>query len=318
MISFPEGFKGSVEFKEGFCTLFDIDDLNDVIEVLIDVNDERSAREVQKFYSCSICLIQQFLIASEYLSKNQSAHFQSFFSEIKFISVDSITVSYRYKDTTRSMATPSVLDSYVDQSKKKFFILRKYEGSPMRHIDTMTNFLIQNEKNRLKVSQYIWNLFKTYQDHGIEYLIQLGENYQESELTKWIIRAPDPLVVIQEKTVEPESVNIPGELIQNVKDQATKSMQKLNEITRHQSDRPSGLTCFPQNARSTASSAVVENDTVHVSSTRESIPTPTTTQSQITTSNRNPTDPKQETNDHEKQSSADQAVAGEILKMLLT
>jgi hypothetical protein len=61
----------------------------------------------------------------------------------------------------------------------------------------MVNYLIQDQHNRLKLSNHIQRLLKTYQDEGLDGLNKRRENLPEQQLPKWII----PRIVKKESIV---------------------------------------------------------------------------------------------------------------------
>jgi hypothetical protein len=198
IIKLSSDCKCSNEFKQQFCSLFNIEDLGDVIQNVISVENEQQSEGLLDFYSNSIDLIQYFLLNNRYISETRLNYLQTIFSEMEFISVDSICLSHRYKENIlRKLPSSSVLDSYIDESTRKFYILKKYEKSESRSIYTMVNYLIQDQHNRLKLSDHIQHLLKTYQDEGLDGLNKRRENLPEQQLPKWII----PRIVKKESIV---------------------------------------------------------------------------------------------------------------------
>ncbi len=246
--------KRSNEFKQQFCTLFNIDDLSDVIQNVIDVENEQQSEGILEFYSNSIDFIQYFLLTNRYISETQSNHLQTIFSEMTFVSVDSIYLSYRYKENVRrKLASSSLLDSYIDESTRKFYILKKYEKSESRFIYTMVNYLVQDEANRLKLSHYIQTLLRIYQDEGLDGLNKRRENLPEQQLPKWII----PRVIKKEPSVSSsdedededevtnDSVSIPKELLEEIINEPDRRLLKQNANMPVDPNQPKTLTCFP-------------------------------------------------------------------------
>ncbi|CAF4848454.1 unnamed protein product [Rotaria sp. Silwood1] len=251
IINISDDLKHSNEFKQQFCSLFNIEDLSDVIQVVIDVENEQSAKELLDFYSHSIDLIQHYLFTNQYISENRSNHLQSILSQMSFISVESIRLSYRHKENiTRTSPLSSVLDSYIDESTRKFYILHKYEKSENRHIDTMVNYLIQDETNRLKLSKYIQNLFKIYQDNGLDGLNKQRENLPEQQLSKWIIpqiikEEPIALTEDEDEVNSNESIIIPSEMLENLLNEPAWKLPNANPNVPRDPNQSKMLTCFP-------------------------------------------------------------------------
>lgn len=171
---------------------------------------------------------------------------------MKFISVDSICLSYRYKENlTRNLASSFVLDSYIDESTRKFYILKKHENSESRYIQTMVNYLLHDQDNRLKLSYHIQNLLKIYQDDGLDGLNKKRENLPEQQLPKWVI----PRVIKKELIVSSldedqdevcnEPVSIPKELLEEMLNEPDWRLLKQNINRPVDPNQPKVLTCFP-------------------------------------------------------------------------
>ena len=248
----------SSEFKQRFCSLFNIEDLADVIDVLVTVDNEQPAIELLDFYSYAIDLIQHVLINNENLSETRSSHLQSIFSDMKFVSVDCIRLSYQFKKNDIRKASPSSnFDSYIDESTRKFYILQSYEKNDGRHIDTMVNYLIQDVSARLRLSKFIQKLFKVYQVDGIEGLIKQHEGLPEQKESKWVI----PRIIQKESDsssteekadeVDDEIIIVPPELLAAVKNEP--ALQKPFTNTMPDPDQPKSLTCFPPQAGAVSS-----------------------------------------------------------------
>jgi hypothetical protein len=241
----------SDDFKQQFCTLFNIEDLADVINVLVDIDNAQPAMELLDFYSYSIELIQQFLLLNKFITETRSSHLQSVFSDMEFVSVDRIRLSYQYREK-RKASSSSVLDSYIEESTRKFYVLQKYET---RHIDTMVNYLTVDESARLKLSQYIRSLFKTYQDEGIQGLIKLQQDTPEQRISKWII----PKVIKKESSpssteeneeenkLNDEPIIIPLEMLEAMKNEPGWQPKPSRNVT-IDPDQPKPLLSFPQSA----------------------------------------------------------------------
>jgi hypothetical protein len=255
---FIDDLIGSFEFKQRFCSLFNIEDLADVIKVLVDVDNEQPAIELIDFYSQSIDLIQHFLLIHEFLSETRSCHLQLVFSNMDFISVDSIRLSYRYQENiVRKMSSSLLLDSYIDESTRKFYILRKYEKYDSRHIDTMVNYMIADESARLKVSQYIRNLFKIYQDEGLQGLTKQRQDLSEQKVPKWVIpqiakKESIPSSSSEEEdeddTVSNEPITIPPEMLEAMKNEPGWQLPKSNINIMTDPNQSTSLTCYPPKA----------------------------------------------------------------------
>ena len=105
---FLDNLIGFDQFKQQFCSLFNIEDLVDVIKTLVDVDNAQPAMELLNFYSHAIELIQQFLLHNTFITESRSSHLQSIFAGLEFISVDCIRLSYQYREKQK-VSSSSVL-----------------------------------------------------------------------------------------------------------------------------------------------------------------------------------------------------------------
>ena len=250
------------DFKHKFCSLFNIKDLETVIQVFIDVKDTRPSDDLFQFYHHSIDLIQYYLLRHGFMSEDRSNYLQSILSEISFISVDSISLTYEFEERiTRKMNTTPILASYIDESAKKFYILQKYEKSENRHIDTMVNYLTKDKVQRLELAKYIRKLYKIYQDYGIDGLDKQRGGLLEQTIPKWII--PEiireaPVATNEEEEGEeeesekqaennPDLIEVSSEKLQKLLNEPLISIPNKKQSLPNDSDQPRTLTSFPAN-----------------------------------------------------------------------
>jgi hypothetical protein len=175
-----------------------------------------------------------------------------------FISVDCIRLAYQYGENTVRKASLSLgLDSYIDESTRKFYILQKYEKYESRHIDTMVNYLILDESARLKLSQYIRHLFKIYQDEGIQVLTKQQEGLSEQKVPKWVIpqvskKVSNSLLEVEneedENEMNDELFIVPSEMLEKMKNEPGWELPKPNTSTITDPNQPKLLTCYPPKA----------------------------------------------------------------------
>ena len=225
---------------------------------MVDVDNEQSAIELRDFYSHSIDLIQYFLLSNAFLSETRSDHLQSIFSEMNFVSVECIRLSYRFRENiVRKAPSSTNLDSYIDESTRKFYILQKYEKSEIRHIDTMVNYLTTDESARLKLSQYIRYLFKIYQDEGLQGLTKQHDGLSGQKVSKWVIpqiikKEPTPPSSSDEEeeedVVNNEPIDIPREMLEELINEPGWQMPKPNPNFITDPNQPDILKCYPPNA----------------------------------------------------------------------
>ena len=247
---------GSSEFKQQFCSLFQINDLANEITTLVDVDDEQPSLELFNFYAHSIDLIQKFLVAQTLIFETRSSYLQSVFSRMRFVSADRIRLSYRYQENlVRRLPLSTIIDSYIDESMGKFYILKKYEQSESRHIDTMVNYLVSDQAARLNLAHYIRQLFRLYQDQDIASLERARENLPPSTTITWIIPG-----IMKDKPSESldeddnsddgnkEPVEIPADMLEAMKNRPGWKLSKPPSQPPIESDQPKSMICFPEKA----------------------------------------------------------------------
>ena len=244
----------SSEFKHQFCTLFNINDFANMITVQVNVDNEQLSSELRNFYAHSVDLIQNYLLAHTMISETRSSYLQSVFSRVRFFSVDRIRLSYRYQESiVRTLPPSTILDSYIDDSMGKFYILKKYEQSESRHIDAMVNYLVSDQAARLALAHYIRQLFRTYQDEGIVSLEKLREHLPAPTATIWIIpdttkvEASEPLDE-DEDTENNESIDIPREMLEAMKNQPGWKLLKPRSQVPSDPNQSMSIIRFPETA----------------------------------------------------------------------
>ena len=165
----------------------------------IDATDEHPSTSLANFYRQSIDLIQHFALSRRLITDARSAHLASVFDRMRFVSVDRIQLSYTYgTDLVKLMPGDLGEDTYIDEPSAKFYILRKFESSESRFIDTMAEFVTRDESNTEKLAQHIRTLLKAYQkdaDHGLEKMRSSANGQYDH---KWTI----PEDAIEETAVE--------------------------------------------------------------------------------------------------------------------
>ncbi|CAM4933155.1 unnamed protein product [Rotaria socialis] len=254
IVKLPDVLFCSAEFKQRFCSLFNINNLADVIKVLVNVDNEQTSTDLLDFYACSIDFIQHFLLSNNFISESRSCYLQSIFSSVQFVSVDYIRLSYCYQESiVRAASSSSSLDSYMNESVKKFYILKKYEKFESYHINTMVNYLVSDESARLKLSQYITYLFKVYKAEDIEGLAKQRDLLPEKSQHTWIIpelikNESDSSLSEEENAESNESIDIPFEMLEKMRNQPGWQPPKPAINTTIDPNKPKSLTCFPMKA----------------------------------------------------------------------
>ena len=245
----------------------------------MDVGNSQPSTELLNFYSHSIDLIQHYLLVHGLLSETRSSQLQVVFSEMDFLAVDYIRLSYQYREHTRSnTSSSSTLDSYLDESIRKFYILQKYEKHENRHIGTMVKYLISDESARLKLSQHIQTLFKIYQDKGLEGLLKKQQELPEQKVAKWFIPQVNKQNPDSDSTEESEDeeslendepLEIPPELLEKMQNEPAWQLPKRNVNTTIDPNQPKLLTSFP--ARAGAVDSMEPSDKTHSSASQSAM-----------------------------------------------
>ena len=202
--SSPSGVPIADVFRTNFCSLFNLETLDDVIRTTIDATDEQPSTSLTNFYRQSIDLIQHFALSQRLITDARSTHLASVFDRMRFVSVDRIQLSYTHgTDLVKPMPGDLGEDTFIDEPSAKFYILRKFESSESRYIDTMVEFITQDETMGAKLAQYIRSVLKAYQrdaEHGLERIRQAAKGQYEP---KW---------TIPEDIIEETAVVVPAEV----------------------------------------------------------------------------------------------------------
>ncbi|UJR16805.1 hypothetical protein I4U23_003704 [Adineta vaga] len=306
IIQLPNELIHMVEFKQQFCTLFNIEDLANVIKLSANVDNEQIASELQEFYSYSIEIIQYCLIHNKLLSEERASYLQSIFSEMNFLSVGCIDLSYQYGENIfRKTPSPSTLICYIEESTRKFFILQKYETNENYHIDAMVNYLIQDTSIRLKLSESIQKLYKSYKKYGIESLMKERDGLPGHNLPKWVIprtikKELDSSVMKKETEEEEEEdeanndeIIITPEMLEKMKNEPGWQLKKPSTKILVDPTQPKRVTCFPATAGAVRTDEILDNNHPSISNlqlTDMVKKQKTTINDEITSSSSNPTD----------------------------
>ena len=198
----------NANFREQFCSLFYIESLDKVIQTRVNAENEESSTILADFYSCSIDLIQHFLISKQFISTDRSKYLASVFARMQFVRANHIHLSYCYgTNTVEPASTSRSRDTYIDEQSGKFYILKKYENSELRYIDAMVEFIAEDEAIRAELSLHIKKLLQIYQKDGEQGFISFREKLTENYDPKWSIskeiKSDDPIPVLrQEKKPE--------------------------------------------------------------------------------------------------------------------
>jgi len=250
----------SYEFKEQFCSLFNIENLSNVIKIVVNVDNPKLAEDLLNFYSHTIEIIQYFLLMNRLLSESRSIYLQTIFAKMSFISVECIHLSYQYKENL--IPQPSLnLATYVDESKRTFYILEKCLQADSYRIDAFVNYILFDPSARLKLSQYIKILFKVYLTEGTQELVKQREKLPELKITKWFIPQviqKEPIIqlpIVEEikEEEEEESVVVTAEMIEKKKNEPGWELPKRNTQLQTDPNQPKPLVSFPANAGATPS-----------------------------------------------------------------
>lgn len=240
--------------------LFEIKDLSDVIELKVCVEKEELSIDVFQFYFHSIELIQNFLLIKLWITEERSKYLASVFARMHFYRVDQIQLLYYYQDT---MLRKAICDAYVDERAGRFYILKAFEKSEIRYIETMAKFIIQDRPALAELTSFMKDLFRIYQNEGEQGLIRRYEsiNTQQDE-HRWILPnvyvAPSTQPSV-ESSSDDKPIVISNEMIEQVMNESLPERKPRSQITTKKDEQKNPL-CFPARANT--------NETTELSKTK--------------------------------------------------
>lgn len=220
----------SKEFEEQFCSLFNIENLDEVIQKKITVENEEPSTSLTEFYRSSIDLIQHFLLSTKLITNEQSDHLSTLLSSMQFLRVDRMELTYCHANTVKTRENHR-LDTYVEEETSRFYILKKFEQSEMRYTEAMAHFLVKDETARLKLARYIQSLVQTYQEDGTQGFEKQREKITENYQSKWTIPEEkkkdvpvdsSPIEAVKEPALEPPTI----------------TQEMIDELINERSNRP--------------------------------------------------------------------------------
>ncbi|CAF2658198.1 unnamed protein product [Rotaria sp. Silwood2] len=241
-------FTIDTSFQEQFRSLFSIDTLSKIIQTKVDVENEQSSTNLTDFYSCSIDLIQYFLLSKESISTTRSIYLSSVFAHMHFVCVDRIHLSYCHgSNIVKSPSTSYSRDTYIDEQSNKFYILKKYETSEMRYIDAMVDFIVEDDATRSKLSLYIKTLLQKYQRDGEDGLVKLRENSENNFEPKWTIPKEIKTHVPLSPSIQHEKPEVTYEEIERLMEKPSTRPKLAPKKVTNEEDA-NRLTSFPARA----------------------------------------------------------------------
>ncbi|CAF1112321.1 unnamed protein product [Rotaria sordida] len=243
----------SSEFKHNFCLLFEIRSLADVIQLQVHVTNEQLSIDLFNFYSHSIELIQNFLVSKSFIAEERSKYLASIFARMHFFRVDQIQLSYHYQVHT---VRTEMCDAYVDECAGRFYILKVFEKSEMRYIETMVKYLVQDQMAITELTSFITKLSRIFQNEGEQGLIKYRDMIitQEHEY-KWIfpnVYVTSSPLSIEEISVNDEPIDITDDMTEQLMNEPLPERKPRSQITMEK-DEEKNLTCFPSKANATES-----------------------------------------------------------------
>ncbi|CAF2878871.1 unnamed protein product [Rotaria sp. Silwood2] len=243
----------SSEFKNNFCLLFEIRSLADVIQLQVHVTNEQLSIDLFNFYSHSLELIQNFLASKSFISEERSKYLASIFARMHFFRVDQIQLSYHYQAHT---LRTEMCDAYVDERAGRFYILKVFEKSEIRYIETMVKYLVQDRMAVTELTSFIMKLSRIFQNEGEQGLIKHCDMITTKEHEyKWIFPnvyvTPSP-PSIEEISVNDEPIDITDEMTEKLMNEPLPERKPRSQITMVK-DEEKNPTCFPPKANTTES-----------------------------------------------------------------
>ena len=262
----------SSELKNNFCTLFQIESLEDVIQLEVHVENEKLSIDLFNFYVYSLELIQTYLLLNTLITNEQSNSFGRIFARLHFVCVDQIELSYTYQG---NILQKDSSHAFIDEQTAKFYILKQLEKSEIRYIETMAKYLVQDQRVIQQLISFMMDLSRIYQIQGKHGLIKrCEENIHLQDQAKWIL--PNVYFIqsttIEQKPLEEESIDISTEMIEQLMNEPVPERKISSRISVNK-DEEKNPTCFPVKAsaiESTQSSNTKSQSTDSISSNRSS------------------------------------------------
>ncbi|CAF3623985.1 unnamed protein product [Rotaria sp. Silwood1] len=186
-------------------------------------------------------------------TEERSKYLASIFARMHFFHVDQIQLSYHYQAHT---LRTEMCDAYVDERAGRFYILKVFEKSEIRYIETMVKYLVQDRMAVTELTSFIMKLSRIFQNEGEQGLIKHRDmiTTQEHEY-KWIFpnvyvtSSPPP---IEEISVNDEPIDITDEMTEKLMNEPLPERKPRSQITMEK-DEEKNLTCFPPKANTTES-----------------------------------------------------------------
>ncbi len=259
----------SPELKNNFCLLFEIQSLSDVIQLQVHVDNEKLSIDLFNFYCHSIELIQYFLLTKSFITEEQSKYFASIFARMHFVCVDQIQLSYNYQvDTLRK----EMCDTYVDERAGRFYVLKKFERSEIRYIETMAKYLVQDRRALAELTSFMMKLLQIYQNEGEQGLIKRRDSITTLEHEyRWIlpnVYSTQSLPPSEEISLNDEPVVVSVEMTEQLMNEPLPERKLRSRITTEK-DEKKNPTCFPAKAN-TIESTEFSNTKFHPAEQRQS------------------------------------------------
>lgn len=232
----------SSEFQNNFCVLFEIESLSNVIEMKCDVKNEELCIDLFQFYSNSLGLIEEYLLKRSLINDDQWKHFSLVFTRLYFVCVEQIELCYEYQG---EIVRKHCCETYLDERKGKFFILKQFQKSEIRYIECLAKYLVQDQRILHQLIAFIMDLSKIYQIEGEQGLIQRRTSLNCEH--KWIL----PNVYSIESTLSHEeiplnesSVNISLESMEQLMNESIPQRKPPSRLTTDK-DQGNNPSCFP-------------------------------------------------------------------------
>jgi len=252
----------SSELKNSFCLLFEIRTLADVLQLQVHVDNEQLSIDLFNFYFHSIELIQYFLLTKSFITEERSKYLASIFARMHFVCVDQIQLSYHYE--TDTLAT-EICDTYVDERAGRFYVLKKFEKSEIRYIETMAKYLVQDRVVLGELISFMMGLLRIYQNQGEQGLIKQcdGITHQQHDY-RWIlpnVYLTPSLPPSEEVSLNDEPIDISPEMTEQLMNEPLPERKIRSQVTTEK-DEEKNPTCFPAKA-STIESTESSNTKPH-------------------------------------------------------
>jgi hypothetical protein len=175
-----------------------------------------------------------------------------------FVCVDQIQLLYNYQaDPVRT----EMCDTYVDEQAGRFYILKNFEKSEIRYIETMAKYLVQDRVALAELITFMMGLSQIYQNEDIQGLIKQRDriiiqehDYRWTFPNVYVIPSspPPPPPSSEENSLNDEPIHISIEKTEQLMNEPMPERKHRSQITTEKDEEKNPI-CFPAKANTNES-----------------------------------------------------------------